>query len=169
MGTAVQVGVLRAMGAKVDVGQAFLGSGLSYAQDYAQALLTGSGFGGDYPVVYGSSFAPAAVLAAPAALNPFTLLALAGAYVTYKLAIEPILEPLLVNLAKSIPPNLPGDAVKNPHRDGSWGEADEKGKFKRERWRYDEGRPGIKGPGGKDHVHVDGGEDHLPPGTPYPE
>lgn len=66
------------------------------------------------------------------------------------------------------PANLPPGAVENVNRPGSWGELDENGKF-RERWRIDPGTPGAPKWGGRDHVHIDGGEDHLPVDTPYPE
>lgn len=66
------------------------------------------------------------------------------------------------------PTNLPPGAVPNPHRPGSWGELDAEGRFV-ERWRVDPGEPGAPGWGGKDHVHIDGGKEHLPPDTQYPE
>jgi hypothetical protein len=66
------------------------------------------------------------------------------------------------------PANLPDNAVENPNRPGSWGVYGPDGKFT-ERWRYDNARPGWGGDQGKDHVHVNGGGDHLPPDTPYPQ
>ncbi len=71
-------------------------------------------------------------------------------------------------LASKTPNNLPGNAVENPNRPGSFGVYGPDGKFT-ERWRFDEGKSGMPGWRGKDHVHVDGGKDHLPPDTPYPE
>jgi RHS repeat-associated protein len=65
------------------------------------------------------------------------------------------------------PRNAPENAVENPNRKGSWGEYDKNGNFV-EKWRFDKGQKGKPGWGGKDHVHVNGGNTHLPPNTPYP-
>lgn len=56
--------------------------------------------------------------------------------------------------------------VENPHRAGSWG-VYENGKFV-EKARFDPAKPGAPGWGGKDHIHTDGGKDHLDPCTPVP-
>jgi hypothetical protein len=66
------------------------------------------------------------------------------------------------------PANLPDNAVEHPNRPGKWGIYGPDGKFE-EKWRYDVGKPGWGGDQGKDHVHVNGGKDHLPPDTPYPD
>lgn len=57
--------------------------------------------------------------------------------------------------------------VENPNRTGSWGRIGESGKYE-EVARIDVGEPGAPGWGGKTHIHIDGGEDHLPLDTPIP-
>lgn len=53
-----------------------------------------------------------------------------------------------------VPTTPPDGLVENPNRPGSWGEIGPDGKFK-ERWRRDQGRPGVKsGHGSEDHIHV---------------
>lgn len=62
----------------------------------------------------------------------------------------------------------PHGMVPNPNRPGSWGWPDQAGKFTKECWRFDQGRPGMPGWRGRDHLHFDGQKPHLPMNTPWP-
>jgi RHS repeat-associated protein len=61
----------------------------------------------------------------------------------------------------------PAGYVENPHRPGSWGKNDGPNGTYRERWRVDYGTEGKPGYGGKDHIHIYGGKEHLDPSTPF--
>ncbi len=118
----------------------------SFVHDYAPALING--------ILAGATYIPGPVGAGARVVRTVLTALSVGSEV-------------LMSASKT-PNNLPGNAVENPNRPGSFGVYGPDGKFT-ERWRFDEGKSGMPGWRGKDHVHVDGGKDHLPPDTPYPD
>jgi len=68
---------------------------------------------------------------------------------------------------KPKPPKPPDGLVEHPERKDKWGVIDELENFI-EKWRFDRGKRGRPGWGGKDHLHFNGENKHYPPDTPYP-
>jgi hypothetical protein len=85
------------------------------------------------------------------------------------------LPPILLQPPPVVPPRLmlppprpwipPYGLRPNPFRLGSWGRLNSKGRFE-EIWRFDRGQPGAPGWRGIDHLHFNGGKQHLPMDTP---
>ena len=57
--------------------------------------------------------------------------------------------------------------IENPNRQGIWGKNDGRNGRFREYIRFDKGQIGKPGWKGKDHIHLYGKKDHLPPDTPF--